>query len=64
MYTGEFATVEREDLQILLDMLVLADYWSLDDLKATVQGELVPHLTPRGYEDGKHHSIGSHRDLF
>ncbi|VDC01297.1 unnamed protein product [Peniophora sp. CBMAI 1063] len=51
MYTGNFAPIEREDLQILLDMLAQADYWSLDDLKATVQGDLVVHLSPRVYED-------------
>ncbi|KZV67175.1 hypothetical protein PENSPDRAFT_688340 [Peniophora sp. CONT] len=51
LYTGAFAPVEREDLQILLDMLALADYWSIEDLKATVQGDLVMHLSPRVYED-------------
>ncbi|VDC01301.1 unnamed protein product [Peniophora sp. CBMAI 1063] len=51
MYTGAFSEVVHEDLQILLDMLDLAEYWHFEDLKSTIEGELVEHITPNVYRD-------------
>ena len=55
LYMGYSGQVDYAEIQILLDVLRLSNLWQLMHLKHLTEGNLVKHLSPATYKDGRLH---------
>jgi sacsin len=54
IYTGSFVTGDEPlEVQTLLDVLKLSDYWQIDDLKYAAEEALVPNIDHNTFSDSK-----------